>query len=184
MKLPENPDASVPIEKALPPGIVATPSDVRAEVGEEINWWLPGWRDTAKLIGWRFVYLTPLVLLLMVLAGAVFLRPLRTVLFLSGIHLMLFIGGVAISLTVHFFRIAAHARKEPFCIHCGYNLTGLPDNYRCPECGRPYEWRVIDEYRRDPMWFQRRWKMQKRLPTPSKPFEAGSVRKKPRDGTV
>ena len=54
-----------------------------------------------------------------------------------------------ISLAGYGLRRAAQARREPFCIFCGYNLTGLPDHYRCPECGRPYTWQMIEEYRAD-----------------------------------
>lgn len=28
-------------------------------------------------------------------------------------------------------------RDTPFCKECGYELTGLTDSSRCPECGRP-----------------------------------------------
>jgi len=33
----------------------------------------------------------------------------------------------------------AHKTKYALCIECGYCLTGLPDQHRCPECGIPYE---------------------------------------------
>lgn len=28
-------------------------------------------------------------------------------------------------------------RNEPYCSNCGYQLTGLVDSSKCPECGRP-----------------------------------------------
>ena len=81
------------------------------------------------------------------------------------------------------FRRAAKARREPFCIFCGYNLTGLPDRYRCPECGRPYTWQLIAEYRRDPAWFRERWRLHRELPPADAPFEAGPVQRRRKDGT-
>jgi hypothetical protein len=85
------------------------------------------------------------------------------------------------------FSLASHSirqRKEPFCIHCGYDLSGLPDNHTCPECGEPYSWRIIDEYRRDPDWFIERYKKRNDIPAADVPFEARpSARKRSRDGT-
>src|SRR5580704_9649859 len=28
---------------------------------------------------------------------------------------------------------------DPLCEHCGYSLTGLTTQIRCPECGEPFE---------------------------------------------
>ena len=77
------------------------------------------------------------------------------------------------------------ARREPFCIHCGYGLTGLPDNHACPECGRRYSFRIIDEYRRDPHWFIERYRASRLLPKPDAPFAAGTItgKRRSRDGT-
>lgn len=36
------------------------------------------------------------------------------------------------------------------CIHCRYELTGLPDYHTCPECGRQYSAPEIDAYYDDP----------------------------------
>ncbi|HPD28489.1 MAG TPA: hypothetical protein PLL20_00725 [Phycisphaerae bacterium] len=33
----------------------------------------------------------------------------------------------------------AGANDCRLCLHCGYNLKGLPAQHRCPECGSPYE---------------------------------------------
>jgi hypothetical protein len=79
---------------------------------------------------------------------------------------------------------AVRARKDPFCIHCGYELTGLPDHHHCPECGLPYDWASIEEYRRDPKWFIYRWRELKNHPEMYGGFEAGPVRSpKSSDGT-
>jgi hypothetical protein len=96
---------------------------------------------------------------------------------------------IAVALTVGAFARAAsnviRSRKDHFCIHCGYSLEGLPDGHRCPECGEPYLWRLIDEYRRDPAFFVQRHKALRTLPPPDHaPFNAGARhRKRSRDGT-
>jgi predicted RNA-binding Zn-ribbon protein involved in translation (DUF1610 family) len=79
---------------------------------------------------------------------------------------------------------AMRARPDPFCIHCGYSLQGLPDHYPCPECGRPNCLRLIDEYRQDPAWFIARCKSRLVHPSTHAPFTAGPIqsRRKSRDG--
>src|SRR2546423_15392621 len=68
-------------------------------------------------------------------------------------------------------------RREPFCIHCGYDLTSLPDDYNCPECGEHYTHRLIDEYRRDPKWFIERYNRRGEIPRADVPFQAGAIRR-------
>jgi predicted RNA-binding Zn-ribbon protein involved in translation (DUF1610 family) len=177
-------DHEQPLEAQVPPAVVATPSELRAGPDDAIRWWRPGWNDAVQFVGWRWLLLSPALILLAMLVGAIFFQRWRFMLLVLGAKLMVFVGAVSLSLAGWVVRRAARARKEPFCIHCGYNLTGLPDNYRCPECGRAYNWRLIEEYRRDPQWFIDRWKMHHELPSADTPFEAGSVRRKPRDGTA
>jgi len=102
-----------------------------------------------------------------------------------GVKMFVTTAAIAIALAGYVIRRAIQARKEPFCIFCGYNLTGLPDGHRCPECGRSISWAVIAEYRRDPQWFIERWKAHRELPPASEPFHAGvhARRKRARDGT-
>lgn len=180
---PSDDPERLPLEARLPPSIVATPSELRAGPDDEIRWWRPSWQDAVQFVGWRWMFLAPAGVLLAMLLGAIFFQRWRLALVIVGAKLLVFTGAVAVSLAAWVFRRAAQARKEPFCIHCGYNLTGLPDNYRCPECGRPYNWRVIEEYRRDPQWFIERWKMHRELPNSSAPFEAGKITRKSTDGT-
>jgi hypothetical protein len=188
-------DAGLSDAAGLPPDVIATPSEVAGAprnlgaagtggaTGEaEVRWWRPGWQDGWRFVGWRWVLLAPSLLLLLLLwPGLRWLNPGFVVI---GAKLLVFTGAVAVALAGYVFRRAARARTEPFCIFCGYNLTGLPDHYRCPECGRPYTWRIIAEYRRDPAWFIERYRALRQLPPADQPFAAGpGGPRRRRDGT-
>ena len=165
----------------VPPEVVATPDQVRRGPQEELEWWRPGWSTTWQYVGWRWILLIPALGL--VLFALVPLRWYNLSILAVGIKLALFMGAVGLTLSGYVVRRAVRARQEPFCIYCGYNLSGLPDHYRCPECGRPYTWRLIAEYRRDPAWFIERYRASRRVPPADVPFDAGPVRRRTRDGT-
>jgi hypothetical protein len=175
--------SQTPLERGLPPDALASPAHVHAGPDPHITWWRPSWRDGWQYVGWRWVLLIPagvLALLgLLALRWGMFAVPMLVL----GGKLLVLAGAIALSLAGYVVRRATRARTEPFCIFCGYNLSGLPDNYRCPECGRPYTWRVIGEYRRDPQWFIERYRAMRALPPADRPFEAGSVRRRRADGT-
>lgn len=151
----------------------------------DIRWWRPGWADMWRHIGYRWLLLLPVVFLLALASVGLCLLGFEGLLLLLGFKLLLLTGGIVISLGGWFIRRAVQARREPFCIFCGYNLTGLPEAHTCPECGRSYTWDMIREYRRDPHWFIERWKAQRKFPPPQGAFPAGAVpRKRPAaDGT-
>jgi len=56
-------------------------------------------------------------------------------------------------------------RTDPFCIHCGWTLAGLPEEGRCPECGEPYRLNVVEMFRQDPQWVIAYWKFAGKAPT-------------------
>ena len=159
----------------------STQQDVPPETS--IQWWRPGWGDVVSHLGWgRTLFLVGVavacalggILLLIVVpfAAAWLFKP--AILLIAG----------AVSVAGYILNQVVRTRREPFCIYCGYNLTGLPDGYRCPECGRPYTWEEIEEYRRDPPWFIERWKARQALPPADPPLEAKpSRRRKSADGT-
>jgi hypothetical protein len=159
----------------------ASPSPIH---GDDVTWWTPSWQDIARHIGWRWVLLIPIIAVMVLLIAAVFDGRFVTLFWILGpkpVILMLAIPVVALGAVM---RKAVETRKEPFCIHCGYALTGLPDHYRCPECGRPYTLAIINEYRRNPKWFIERYKATGRLPEADQPFAAGARMRPPsRDGT-
>jgi len=172
-----------PLDAGLPPDALATPAHVHRELGDEVRWWRPSWQDGWRYVGWRWILLAPAVLLLALVIPSFGWPTLFSTLFILEAKLLLLVVAIALSLVGYVIRRAALARREPFCIFCGYNLSGLPDNHRCPECGRPYTWRLIGEYRRDPQWFIDRYRAHRRLPPADQPFAAGPVRRKRRDGT-
>jgi hypothetical protein len=180
-------DERRPLEEQLPPSVGASPCDLRVNPDERLAWWTPGWHDVAGHVGYRWIFLIPALGLLLLLVAGVFLPGLRLLVLVLEFKFFIVAAAIAISLAGYVVRQAVRARREPFCIHCGYNLSGLPDNYRCPECGRPYTWRLIAEYRRDPRWFIERYKAHQKLPPRQVGFSAGpsspNTRRPSRDGT-
>ena len=177
-------ESARPLEERLPPATLASPSELKEQPGEGITWWRPGWADAWRYVGYRWIFLLPAIGLLVLLVLSLFFPIFFGVFWVVGLKLCVFAGAIAVSLAGYVIRRAVTARKEPFCIYCGYNLTGLPDDYRCPECGRPYTWRLIAEYRRDPQWFIERYRAQRHLPPRDAPFHAGAVHRRARDGTA
>lgn len=174
----------VPLERRVPVEPMASPAELPA-AGEEERWYLPGYAQTARLLGWRWVLLLPAA----AVALAVLMVPLHPWLLnvlLASWKLVVFAVAVPVGVLGRHARDAIRARTDPFCIHCGYGLTGLPDHHRCPECGRAYTLALVGEYRRDPHWFIERYRRRHDLPPAPVPFEAGAVRRqrrKSRDGT-
>src|SRR6185295_8901343 len=46
----------------------------------------------------------------------------------------------------------ARATNAPYCNHCGYQLTGLTESSKCPECGKP----LVEVLQRGPALFRNR----------------------------
>jgi hypothetical protein len=185
---PVNPNARqdprTPLHERVPPTSVASPAQVRPAAGEEVRWYMPSWGETARLLGWRWVLFLPAALLVGLLV-MVPMRPWLLQLVFGWWKLWVLVVAVP---TVAAFNAASHAirsRKDPFCIHCGYGLTGLPPEHNCPECGSAYTPELIAEYRRDPRWFIQRHRAGRELPRRDAPFAAGPATKRPRsrDGT-
>jgi len=172
-------------QSLVPPEVMASPGQVPQTASGEIDWWRPGWHDSVRFIGYRWIFLTPAVLFLVAVAWFCVNRGMRDLIFVIGAKLLMLSAAIAFALAGYVYKRAVRARSEPFCIFCGYNLTDLPDHYRCPECGSPYSLALIAEYRRDPRWFIERYNASKRLPHPDEVFAAGPVkrRRRARDGT-
>jgi len=185
MSLNANDDSSLPLERTAPAPILATPSQMKLASDDEPTWWQPGWEDVRRFVGWRWILLAPALLCIAAFIGGWYFAPLRGAAVAVGVKLGLVVFAFAVSLAGYVTRMALKAGSEPFCIYCGYNLTGLPDDYRCPECGREYTHAIIAEYRKDPHWFIERWRQSHRTPQPSQPFVSGPVprRNRAKDGT-
>jgi hypothetical protein len=169
----------------VPPTTSGSPTEMsHPAFTKDVPFWRPGWGDILKHMGWRWLLLLPGVAVLGIFAVVPWQPALLQFLLLGGGKLAIIFVGGALGIAGAGVRSAVHQRKDPFCIHCGYDLIGLPDHHTCPECGRPFSLRLIEEYRRDPQWFIKRYKARGEMPVADAPFAAGAVRsRKSRDGT-
>lgn len=125
---------------------------------QDLPWWRPGVWDIAKVVGWRWIMLGPALVVGALVPLEMFLEVRLVPIIAAGIKLVAFAWGVVISIVAWAIRNAVRARKEAFCIHCGYVLEGLGERGSCPECGRPFHVAMINEFRKDPHFFVTRHK--------------------------
>jgi len=144
---------------------------------------MPGWSERIKLMGWRNLYFAPAALLLLSLVFWPWWGAILWQFVLGWWQLGALVVILPLAAARHAARHALRLRKDPFCIHCGYSLTGLPDGHNCPECGGRFDLKVIEEYRRDPHWFIVRFQQRHQLPPPHGGIVAGNSPRKSTDGT-
>ena len=172
-----------PIDIVPPPTFVLPPDQEYPKFTPDTPFWKPDLTDAIKHLGWRWIMFIPAlgVLLAIVTLPMYGFTP---VLFVGGGKLLIFCVGLAVTTAGTAVKSAMNERTDPFCIHCGYDLVGLPDHHNCPECGRPFSLQLVNEYRRDPAWFIQRYQGRNDRQFADAPFMAGPVRrKKSRDGT-
>jgi hypothetical protein len=173
--------------REIPAESLGAAVEVAPGPGVEDVWWKPGWKDLMRAVGWHWVFVLPAAGVVG-LFGFALLRPrYMGVLWWLGLKGIIWALAIPVALLADVMRRVTSARTEPFCIHCGYALYGLPERGICPECGSGYSRQMIDEYRRDPKWFIARYKAQKKLPRHEPgglpPPEVVGKRRKSRDGT-
>lgn len=156
----------------VPPATVASPTQMLGD-DDNVAWWTPTWRDIARQVGWKWIFALPAFVVIGLGIGSIWYGRLMFPLWMVGVKVLAVSLAIPLVLMLEVARVATSARKDPFCIHCGYGLTGLPDHHTCPECGRPYSFDIIEEYRRDPHWFRQRHKMRGQMPRADAPFIAG-----------
>jgi hypothetical protein len=173
-----------PKDAGQPPRELRVPGDLQPDPDGRMVWWKPGLADILKRIGYGWLYLLALAFVAMLALAAAEAGVLLTV-GIWGCYAWVGLAGMAVGIIGRAVQLATRARPDLFCIHCGYSLEGLPDHYRCPECGRPYSIELIIQYREDPAWFVRRWRMQRQtgFHASAGPIEAGKRRRKSKDGT-
>jgi hypothetical protein len=124
---------------------------------QQVLWFDPPWWRAP-----RWYHVLYVVIILSPLIGLVLLvwspRYSATVPPFDWLQILLFLMAAIAAFTFGKLPRIVRGIRHPFCIHCGYDLSGLADAQHCPECGVAYSLADIDAYRRDPVKFRREWK--------------------------
>lgn len=134
-----------------------TPDFVTMFEGRQVPFWRPGAADIARGIGWKWLIVLPALAVVLGAPVAAFALGRRGEFAAHFIKLWVFAVGVLVTIVIGAVRRVVGARKDDFCIHCGYSMSGLGDVGKCPECGRPYVRSLIAEYKKDPHFFAHRY---------------------------
>lgn len=139
-------------------------------------WWRPPWGLLLRHAGWWWVPLVgPPVIGIALLLIAIFGGRPYAVCSWLGIRIVtawVILPPIAWG---SLRRKVMRLRADPYCPHCGYTLIGLPEEGKCPECGRPFRMTVVEMFRRDPQWVMAWWRLSGRPPTVER-FEQGHRR--------
>jgi hypothetical protein len=132
----------------------------------KVVWWRPSLREVLRQAGWCWLALVLPISVAGAISVAAFIGG-RSYLLLWWVGLRLTFIALAIPFLLwdHLKTKVYKARQDPFCIHCGYTVMGLPEEGKCPECGRPYRMSVIQMFRHDPQWVMAHWRFNGRPPS-------------------
>lgn len=124
----------------------------------QLVWWRPAFWQVARQMRWGWVLVVPLVFGFALFIAGLVSGGTDAVGFWVGLKVPLLTSVAILAVWEHLRHKAIRARDDPFCIHCGWTLRGLPDEGNCPECGRKYSMKVVQMFRQDPQWVIAYWR--------------------------
>src|SRR5437762_828208 len=94
----------------VPPDNLASPGEM--EWGEHVTWWRPGFAESLKYLGWRWLLLLPAIALIVILVMSPFNPLLWRLLFIGGGKLLVLIVGLPFMLAGRALSQAVKERRE------------------------------------------------------------------------